>query len=389
VMAAPVIYVSSDSSDESVGSVMPRVILFGTILIETLVVPADLHLASEVTTAVVGSPAGVLEPESHSSSETGPSESPLPPVPVAPMVSPFLCSDDSESVPAVVLPERHVSFAAHDAMVGRWRSRVMSRPSAPSESSSYSASSIEIPIVSPYQHILLSLQLPISSHILMHRQDLVDDQLKRVGPLPYHRLALRYTSHHSSSDDFTLDSLPDSLLDSSSDSSSDHSLSDHPLSDHSPKDSIEEDIDVGVPVDVGSGTDIGVIIETDEGIGLDVAMQQLYDHMRDIHVDRIASIETGHRQLEADSVIASAERAGLSSRVAVLERSNTRLRETLRVESVRADRLQRHLSFVKDELRLIRRSRYYERMRLNLRHLLRDVWAFVLRVAFPRAVYGL
>ncbi|GJR62597.1 copia protein [Tanacetum coccineum] len=51
------------------------------------------------------------------------------------MVSPFRCSDNSESEPAAVLPERHVSSAAHNAMVGRWRSRVMSRPSAPSESS--------------------------------------------------------------------------------------------------------------------------------------------------------------------------------------------------------------------------------------------------------------
>nr|GEW53076.1 putative reverse transcriptase domain-containing protein [Tanacetum cinerariifolium] len=57
------------------------------------------------------SPVRVLELESHSSFATGPSESPLPPVPVAPMVSPFLCSDDSESEPAAILPERHVLFA--------------------------------------------------------------------------------------------------------------------------------------------------------------------------------------------------------------------------------------------------------------------------------------
>ncbi|GKA05213.1 putative reverse transcriptase domain-containing protein [Tanacetum coccineum] len=261
-----------------------------------------------------------------------------------------------ESVPTVVLPERYVSSAAHNVMVGRWRSRVVSLPSAPSESPSFSASSAEIPTISP---------VPAPSTFVTLATDI-------ISPI-----------------DAPPDSLPDSPFDSSSDSPSDHSLSDHSLSDHPSEDSIEEDIDAGVPVDVEARTDVGISNETDEGIGLDVAMQQLYDHMREIPVDRIASIETGHRQLEADSVIASAERAGLSSRVAVLERSNTRLRETLRVESVRADRLQRHLSFVKDELRLIRRSRYYERMRLNLRHLLRDVWAFVLRVAFPRAVYGL
>ncbi|GJU63485.1 hypothetical protein Tco_1245320 [Tanacetum coccineum] len=261
VMAAPVISISSDSSDESVGSVMPRVILFGTILTDIPVVPADLPVAPEVTAAAVASPAGALESESHSSSETGPSESPLPPVPVAPMVSPFLCSDDSESEPAAVLPERHVSSAAHDAMVGRWRSRVMSRPSASSESPSFSA--------------------PFS------RRSAV---LIRPGQaIPFGQ---PYRTHPNGSR----------------------------------QDSIEEDIDAGVSADVGAGTDVG---------------------------------------LEVDSVIASAERAGLSSRIAALERRNTRLRETLRLESVRADMLRRRLVFVEDELRLIRRSRYYERMRFR------------------------
>ncbi|GJX82521.1 putative reverse transcriptase domain-containing protein [Tanacetum coccineum] len=216
-----------------------------------------------------------------------------------------------ESVPTVVLPESHVSSVAHDAMAGRWRSRVMLFPSA-----------------DPTTPILMG--------------------------------CVRYTPHHSSLDDFTSDSLPDSPFDSSSDSPSDHSLSNH-----SSKDSIEEDIDVGVSTNVEVRTDVRVSTETNEGIGLDVAMQQLYDHMRKILVDRIASIETGQRQLEVDSMIASAERAGLSSRVTVLERSNTRLLETLRIESMRADKLRRHLVFVEDKLRLICRSRYYERMKFR------------------------
>ncbi|GJZ89621.1 hypothetical protein Tco_0661403 [Tanacetum coccineum] len=45
---------------------------------------------------------------------------------------------------------------------------------------------------------------------------------KRVGPLPTHRLALRYTTDYSSSDHFTsYDSSQDSLSDSSSEASSD------------------------------------------------------------------------------------------------------------------------------------------------------------------------
>ncbi|GJS01997.1 copia protein [Tanacetum coccineum] len=277
-MTASVISISSDSFDKSVGSVMPRVILFGTIVTKVPVIPADFPVAPEVRATAVTSLAEVLELESHSSSKTGPSKSPLPLVRVAPMVLPFLCSDDSEFEPAAVLLERHVSSAAHDVVVGRWRSKVMSQPSTSSESSSF----------------FLSLQ--------------------------------RYTSHHSSSGDFTLDSLPDSPLDSSLDSSSDHSLSDHSLSDHSPEDSIKEDVNAGVPADVEAMTDVGVGIEIDEDIGK-------------ILVDRIASIETGQRHLEEDGVIASANRAGLRSRVAVLKRNNTRLYETSRMKSVIADRL--------------------------------------------------
>ncbi|GJU62923.1 hypothetical protein Tco_1244758 [Tanacetum coccineum] len=51
------------------------------------------------------------------------------------MVSPFRCSDNSESEPAGVLTDEAGYRCAHMLMVGRWRSRVMSRPSAPSESS--------------------------------------------------------------------------------------------------------------------------------------------------------------------------------------------------------------------------------------------------------------
>ncbi|GJT23192.1 retrovirus-related pol polyprotein from transposon TNT 1-94 [Tanacetum coccineum] len=287
-----------------------------------------------------------------------------------------------ESVPTVVLAERYISSVAHDVMVGRWRSRVISRPSTPSKLPSFYASFAEIPTFSP----VLAPSAFVTPAI-----DIISPIDAPPGPLPSHQLALRYTSHHSSLDDFTSDSLPDSPFDSSSDSPSDHSLSDHSLSDHPSEDSIEEDIDAGVPADVEAGTDVGISTKTDEGIGLDVepsredfpdlvsvnrslevmqlgldaAMQQLYDHMKEIPIDRIASIEIGQRQLEVDSVIASAERAGLSSRVTVLERSNTRLRETLRMESVRANKLRRHLVFVEDKLRLICRSRYYERMRFR------------------------
>nr|GFA90893.1 hypothetical protein [Tanacetum cinerariifolium] len=100
VMAALVISISSDISVESVGSSFPRVILIGSISVEVSIAP-------EVGAAAVASHAGVLELDTHSSSESNLLESSPPPVSIAPMVLPFLCSDDSKS--DTEIPERHIS----------------------------------------------------------------------------------------------------------------------------------------------------------------------------------------------------------------------------------------------------------------------------------------
>ncbi|GJZ67047.1 hypothetical protein Tco_0630287, partial [Tanacetum coccineum] len=85
---------------ESVGSFFPRVILIDSNSVEVPVAP-------EARASIVALPVRVLELDTHSSSKVDPSESSPPPVSVAPMVSPFLCSDDSES--DTEIPKRHVS----------------------------------------------------------------------------------------------------------------------------------------------------------------------------------------------------------------------------------------------------------------------------------------
>ncbi|GKA06538.1 hypothetical protein Tco_0685762 [Tanacetum coccineum] len=62
----------------------------------SVVMAAPVPVAPEVGVSAFASPTEVLELDTHSLSEDDPSESSLPPVSVAPMVSPFLCSDDSE-----------------------------------------------------------------------------------------------------------------------------------------------------------------------------------------------------------------------------------------------------------------------------------------------------
>ncbi|GJZ79330.1 hypothetical protein Tco_0644167, partial [Tanacetum coccineum] len=97
-MAAPVISILSDSSDESVGSHVP--ILFGTIPTNILVIsvisaevpiaPADPLVAPEVGAVSVISPTKVLNLVDYSSfSHSDPSEDSLPVAPELPLVSPF------------------------------------------------------------------------------------------------------------------------------------------------------------------------------------------------------------------------------------------------------------------------------------------------------------
>ncbi|GJS59792.1 hypothetical protein Tco_0654576 [Tanacetum coccineum] len=61
----------------------------------------------------------------------------------------------------------------------------------------------------------------------------------------------------------------------------------------------------------------------------------------------------------------SGERAGLLDRVVSLERSNTRLRDTLRMESVRVDGFRRRMGYMEDEFRQIRMFRYNDRLRFR------------------------
>ncbi|GJY73644.1 hypothetical protein Tco_0478075 [Tanacetum coccineum] len=119
-MEAPVISISSDVLVESVGSSFSRVILIGSIFVKVPVAP-------KVGAAAIASPTGVLELDTHSSSEVEPSESSPPSVSVAPMVLPFLCSDDLEL--DTEMPERHFPLALVDAPLEiRRRRAILIRP---------------------------------------------------------------------------------------------------------------------------------------------------------------------------------------------------------------------------------------------------------------------
>ncbi|GJY29285.1 hypothetical protein Tco_0405052 [Tanacetum coccineum] len=339
VMAAPVISISSDVSVESVGSSFPRVILIGSISVEAPITP-------EMGAAAVASHARVLG--THSSSEADPSESSPSPVSVAPMVSPFLCSDESD--------------------------RVASRSSSPA------TSTLEIP-TAPILPAPSAIVTPSSEFPLAPGIDREEVDHSSSG----HSISGHSLSRHASPDTTVADSsTPPRFVHPPLNrtpwcseaylhwrslaaivTSSIHatralvpSHADLPpprkrfRDSISPEDSVEEDIDmdvledikadamvveVAVDRDVVTGIDVGIDMEVDVGIDVrdkvessdrerlehvEEGLQDIYKHVIEIPLQRIEDIKMGQRELEARSLIAGGERDGLLEQVASLERSN-------------------------------------------------------------------
>ncbi|GJX43161.1 hypothetical protein Tco_0259837 [Tanacetum coccineum] len=196
-MAALII---SISSEESVGSHAPRVILFDVIptiipvIPEVPIVPTDPIVAPEVGAVLVVLPTGVLDLVDYSSSsDFDLSEDSLPPIPDLPLVSPFLCSDDSEADGE----SKHVE----------------QRP----VSSSYDT-------LAPLSEFPLA---PVVAPPRIRRRPAI--LVRPVGPILARRLARRRVSHHSSDRHSSLDSSSSSLP------------SDHSLFEHAPPDTTDAD----------------------------------------------------------------------------------------------------------------------------------------------------
>ncbi|GJX36225.1 hypothetical protein Tco_0247782 [Tanacetum coccineum] len=334
VMATPVISISIP--------VIP------VVYAEVPIAPADPLVALDVGIVSVISPIGVLDLVDYSSSsDSDPTKDSLLVAPELPLVSPFLCFDDSkadsESEPAEQRLERHESLA----------------PSS------------EFPLA------------PVVAPLGIRRWATI----LRVGPFPAHRLAWRRISHRSSdrhsSPDFTSDSSSYSLpLDSSSDISSGSSLDS--LSDSSsvhssgcdasgsslgssserfiPSEAYgEEHMEIGT-TDTETVTDLGISegvrAHTEDGIdmGVEVATSDIREDEEEFEAER---------QLEAGQLKASGERAGLADRVRSLGRENLRVRAMLCIERDRVDGLRCHIELSQEEFCQIRKDRDDTRRRLR------------------------
>ncbi|GJX01924.1 putative reverse transcriptase domain-containing protein [Tanacetum coccineum] len=245
VMAISVISVSSDSSEDSVGTPAGRVILFGTIpttIPDTT--PVITPPTTQTDTTVIPTETPIIAPtippspdytpaspdySPASDTESDPSEDPssdhIPPLPA---ISPFLSSaddtTDSDTPDTPPSPTHGTPFTEITSSTQR-------SPVIPHRRVMILAPGQPIPHGRPYRY---HLNGPI--HMMTTR--------KRVGPLPVQQLAVRHSVDHSSSDYFSPDdSARDSSSDSSSEASSDFhsdassdSSSRHLLSNHSSPD---------------------------------------------------------------------------------------------------------------------------------------------------------
>nr|GEV89458.1 putative reverse transcriptase domain-containing protein [Tanacetum cinerariifolium] len=207
-MSIFVILVSSDLSEESVGTSARRVILFGTIPTTIpnttpTMTPPTTHVDTTLTSTKIPTVSPIVSPSLDyiptspnyspvSDTKSDPFEDPSPDrIPPLPAISLFLSSTGDSSDTSGVLRRRVMILA-------------LGQP---------------IHYDQPYRY---HPNGPL--HMMTAR--------KRVGPLPTHRLVVRHLTDYSSSDLFTSDdSLKtslDSSLDDLSDSSFSHSSSDHP-----------------------------------------------------------------------------------------------------------------------------------------------------------------
>ncbi|GKD29933.1 putative reverse transcriptase domain-containing protein, partial [Tanacetum coccineum] len=387
VMAALVISISLDVSVESVGSSFPRVILIGSISVEVLVAP-------EVGAAIVALPAGVLELDTHSSLEADPSESLLPPVSIAHMVSPFLCSDDSES--DTEMPEMHIPttpiLPASSAVVApstdiispvdappdirqrraifirtgedipisrlyrthpgrpcmaltarktlwcseayrRWRSAPLSTMYPPTTSESLAGDSSSESSAGPSRKRCRSPAATVTSPIHATRA-LVPSYVDLL--LPHKRFKDSISLEDSVEEDIDVDELADIKADATTF-----------------KVAIDRDVVDGVDASIDMEVDVGVDVEDEVQSSDRGTMEVVVDVVAEIDIldgmlmpDAMEHLEQVEEELEARSLIAGRERererererASLLEQVTSMERSNARLQGTVMMESARADR---------------------------------------------------
>ncbi|GJY74302.1 hypothetical protein Tco_0478733 [Tanacetum coccineum] len=333
-MAISVISISSDSSEDSVWTLAGRVILFDTI-----------HTTILDTTLVITPPATQTD------------------TPVIPTETPIIAPISTHPLGL------YTSFSYDDTT----NSDTPDTPPSPTHA---------IPHGRPYRY---HLNGPV--HMMTVR--------KRVRSLPTHRLVVRHSTDHSSSDsssevssDFTFGCFTLILLQITNSLSPvradlipspkrvrdsgyladvevdprETSLRDDVIVRVSDETNLEQDIESR-----DSGGDLCDQDEIETGVrGLvEVRVKRVTHPAMPEDIPEPAQEGAIERGAGKWIVRMSRQLSALTKRIAELERDNKRLRGTMSVESQRVDRLQRGMSRMQRELRQMRQLQFYDRVRVG------------------------
>ncbi|GKE57971.1 hypothetical protein Tco_1497156, partial [Tanacetum coccineum] len=350
IMAALAIAISSDSSDESVGSPPSRVILFGdipTVIPSTSVVapetstiaPVISSAALVVETTLVASPTRLcgLVPYSGSDSDSPDKMSSPEHISPLPAISPFLCTDSSED------PDSSDGPPSQDPYVATVQ--FLSDPGR------------------------LFLLVDLTALILMGRSETSIEEDTKIDPIKTEvDMELGIDDGDDVRDHVEID--PGDVRDDTEGYEADTSA----------RDTIEVGIDlmsapivkeeivepVGEDPSDSSGTRDGIVRSfKDMPINLDDVVRNFYHHMSEVHIDRIVGIETAQRRLEADQLIARGQRVSMIERIDSLRLENLKVRAMLDIERGRVNSLRLYMSLSQEEFRQVCKDRDDTRGRLR------------------------
>ncbi|GJT67829.1 putative reverse transcriptase domain-containing protein [Tanacetum coccineum] len=360
------IAISSDSSDESVGSPPSQVILFGdipTVIPSTSVVapetstiaPVISYVAPVVETTLVASPTGLcgLVPYSYFDSDS-PNE--------MSKVASRPSSSSEFPVALVTAPPR--IFGPLPAHRLAWRHV---SPRASDHRSSSSSSSLDsLPVHSS------GLDAPDQAHSRSSTRDVPTRLCYPPRRAPRRSEAFRHWCSSPLSTLYppnTSESLIGDYLRRPLTSSS-HSVGPSRKRCRSSVDSVPS----STPV-MGSLAPTRADLlpplnarDTIEALWMallgNVIVRDFYYHIFEVRIDRIVRIETVQRHLEADQLIARGQRAGMIEKIESLRLENVKVRAMLDIKRDRVNSLRLHMSLSQEEFRQVRRDRDDTRGRL-------------------------
>ncbi|GKE42267.1 hypothetical protein Tco_1469551, partial [Tanacetum coccineum] len=404
IMAASAIAISSDSSDESMGSPPSRVILFDNI---PIVIPSTSVVALEtstiafinsfaapvVDTTLVASPTRLcsLVPYSGSNSDAPDEMSSPKHISSLPAISPFLCTNSSKAPDSF---DGQQSQDPYVAIVARWRSRVTTRPSSsfefpiapviapprihrcdafhywcatplstlypPTTSESSSGDSSERPLHSsshsagpsckrcrslvdsvPSSTPIMRSLAPTHANLLPPRKRFRDSYLSKAS------IELGISDGDDVRDHVEID--PRDVRDDTEEYEANASAGDTVKVGVDPMFTpiVEEETvkPAGEDSSDSSGTRDGIVRSfKDMSIDLNDDVRDFYHHISKVHIDRIVRIETVQRRLKADQLIARRQRVSMIKRIDSLRLENLKVHDMLDIESDRINSLYLHMS---------------------------------------------